>query len=664
LYLESLNALSTRNKIKIRSLKYDNQRREILSKSGENEEESHKSVAPSQSSLDVVKEPFLDHLTGKLMCRDEAIVRGLIDKDYESDNSSTSGKEARGNYKKPKRPCMYCFKMKSQLRRHITLRHKHCEDVKSILLLPKPEQIKHFALLRKQGILQENMKRLKNTETEPKLLSERAHGKSNIQMCSKCNGFYQRAVMWKHKLLCSAVGRVAVAEGIPFVESTTDNELNSDEYVSKIISRFHADEIGQLCMTDCMIKTVGKIMWERTSKRDGKCTMGEMRKLGTLLLSCQRLSKSSMTGHDMLDPKNFRLVVKALNAVTLKDETEVKGSLRLSLGYLLKKAARFTKSEFIIDGKEEELQKRENFLSLLDGQWGYLFNNAQCQLETNREVSLRRPKNLPIENDIQKLRDYTTSRVQQLVSDEFICWTAEEFVELRSLLVSRLTLYNGRRGGEPARLLLTEWLDADASVWITPTMIESIIDPVEQALAGQFKLAYQRGKGSRKMVPILIPLSSVPAIHLLVEKRSQCNISSKNPYLFASLKSPDGHAVGWQAVKSTCIRAGIENSTLLTATRMRHRASTIYALQDVPKKERAAFYKHMGHSQAINETVYQCPPSLLEVCKVGTFLQKLDRGIHTTKNCAGKFQELPRIIVHDYIFCKLYFCEQINLNSM
>ena len=133
----------------------------------------------------------------------------------------------------------------------------------------------------------------------------------------------------------------------------------------------------------------------------------------------------------------------------------------------------------------------------------------------------------------------------------------------------------GRRGGEPARLLLKEWEDADNSTWVTPAMVETIVDPVEKTLVGKFRLAYQRGKGSRKMVPILIPLSAVSGIKTLVEKRSSCNISSENPYLFPTIKSVDGHATGCQAIKSVCLLAGIHDTSKLTATRMRHRASTM-----------------------------------------------------------------------------------------
>ena len=103
---------------------------------------------------------------------------------------------------------------------------------------------------------------------------------------------------------------------------------------------------------------------------------------------------------------NFRTVVNALNELTAKEDNSLKAGLKLSLGYLLKKAARFTKCELIIDGDDEEVKERDKFLSVLDGSWGYLFNSAQIELESNRETCLRRPRSLPLLSDVQTLCTY------------------------------------------------------------------------------------------------------------------------------------------------------------------------------------------------------------------------------------------------------------------
>ena len=58
----------------------------------------------------------------------------------------------------------------------------------------------------------------------------------------------------------------------------------------------------------------------------------------------------------------------------------------------------------------------------------------------------------------------------------------------------------------------------------------------------------------------------------------------------------------------------------ITATKMRHFASTMYASLDVPEAKRHAFYRHMGHSQNINEDVYQAPMAEVKVREVGSIL--------------------------------------------
>jgi len=66
------------------------------------------------------------------------------------------------------------------------------------------------------------------------------------------------------------------------------------------------------------------------------------------------------------------------------------------------------------------------------------------------------------------------SRICEMIDDDYLIWTAAEFIELRSLLVSRITLFNSRIGGEPARLFLREWQDAESNVWISDEMVERV----------------------------------------------------------------------------------------------------------------------------------------------------------------------------------------------
>ena len=72
--------------------------------------------------------------------------------------------------------------------------------------------------------------------------------------------------------------------------------------------------------------------------------------------------------------------------------------------------------------------------------------------------------------------------------------------------------------------------------------------------------------------------------------------------------------------------ANLDSPEKFTATKNRHQVSTLYAMLDLPARERDLFYSNMGHSKDINETVHQTPAALMEVLKVGKNLANIDKG--------------------------------------
>ena len=212
---------------------------------------------------------------------------------------------------------------------------------------------------------------------------------------------------------------------------------------------------------------------------------------------------------------------------------------------------------------------------------------------------------------------------------------------------------DARREGEPARLTLQEWEEAANDSWVDPQLVQTVKDPLEKVLFEQFKLAYQAGKGSKKLVPILIPIDAVKPIMKLIEQRIEVEISDDNPFLFANTGTSLDHAVFWQCIKAVIKTMGseLEKPDLLIADKFRHRLLTLYAVLKLPANEREAVYRHMGHSEAINKHVYQCPLSIGEIVYVGGFLKAVDdppscklpvlRKTSPTISSIGAVNELP-----------------------
>lgn len=210
-----------------------------------------------------------------------------------------------------------------------------------------------------------------------------------------------------------------------------------------------------------------------------------------------------------------------------------------------------------------------------------------------------------------------------IMEDSYVVWDTHLYVELRDLLVCRLTLFNARRGGERSRLRLAEWKDAENNAWITT---EEIDNPLDKLLAKDLKVAYQTGKSNRHLVPVLMPQDTLMPLKKLADEdtRSMAGIAKENPYLFASTQNSDYHVSGWHAVHRVCDKLELTRGNLLTATKNRHRVSTMYASMEVPEAERRFFYSHMGHSKEMNQDIYQAPLALMEVIKVGRSLNEID----------------------------------------
>ena len=182
-----------------------------------------------------------------------------------------------GKYRRPKRPCKFCGEMQTDLSRHTVRVHRKEPEVAAINGFAQREKVVALSRIKKEGILQENRVRMKDKDTALPILYEQRQKDTNarLKICMKCKGFYRAHLLWKHLLTCTGEESVCDTDGLQLADATILATNNS--YFNKtVLLSFHSDDIGILCKTDQMITTVGKILWERSVRKDKKSTMGEM----------------------------------------------------------------------------------------------------------------------------------------------------------------------------------------------------------------------------------------------------------------------------------------------------------------------------------------------------------------------------------------------------
>ena len=248
-------------------------------------------------------------------------------------------------------------------------------------------------------------------------------------------------------------------------------------------------------------------------------------------------------------------------------------------------------------------------------------------MNRRRHINLRKPENLPNEEDVIVVRDYVISKMKSLTEDPFHIWDGSSFTKLRDSACTRLTLLNARRGGEPARLTIQQWIDGVNDKWIDKQRLNNL-DNLDKLLVKSLKVVYLTGKGNNHLVPMLIPEDTVKALEYLSDTkiRSEAGVNIENDYLFPSTRNSIDHVSGWHSFHYICNDLVLVDPQNMKATSNRHRVSTIYAALDVPPAERQYFYKHMGHSEQINMDIYQAPLAVMEVTKIGKALLNIDGG--------------------------------------
>jgi len=446
----------------------------------------------------------------------------------------------------------------------------------------------------------------------------------------------------------------------------------SAEFNNNILMKLRGDPVGELCRTDPTIIKIGSWLYDKVrSNRDKadevrKNVRMDMRRLAHLYKHFEvvqemqdaeeptgqpstsqstadsalststadtRLQSTSAVGvASMLNHENFEILKEAITQYTTRPDVEdvqegLKAGMKSALYTLLRKAAKILKANYVITNQLSDSTRIDLFLHVLTMCKNMVFGDATYKLNKQRQMKLRRPAQLPPEDDCARLRTYTLSRISELTKDASRQLTPSEFVALRDLVVCRLTMFNARRGGEPARLTVKEWLAAKNDEWLVASDVDKL-PAFEKQLFSDFKLTYQSGKGNNHIVPILFPADTISAMQMLTHDgvRDAAAVSLSNAFAFPSTNGSAEHCSGWHSINRVATAAGVQKLELLNATKIRHLVSTLYAALDVPEKDRHLFYSHMGHSANINHSIYQAPLTVQEITKVGVHLQQIDHG--------------------------------------
>ncbi|KAJ8050230.1 hypothetical protein HOLleu_03349 [Holothuria leucospilota] len=153
---------------------------------------------------------------------------------------------------------------------------------------------------------------------------------------------------------------------------------------------------------------------------------------------------------EMFIRANFTHLEQAVIEYTTKgfgnSTDDLKHGLKTAIYYLIKKACKLIRGMYLIDDEDDKASDVDKFIDVFELSHDYLFGDATYAMNRNRNEKLRKPEALPLEEDIAKVREYTLFRMQAITKESYVVFDTHNFVELRDLLVSRLTLFKCKAG--------------------------------------------------------------------------------------------------------------------------------------------------------------------------------------------------------------------------
>lgn len=415
-----------------------------------------------------------------------------------SDKGNRRGKH---DYSK-RHACIFCGKLVPKIARHLC--SKAHENEEMIARLPPPSkkgsplQLKREHMLdalRNEGDFIHNIGILKYGNSEQRLIvahrpTEGIHTADDYLPCKFCLRFYVKTELWRHARRCQFSPEPLSGESLglnedektsrQFMKSSallmrgagvclnkTDQE--DEEFHFYVLEALQDDAVAQSIKKDPGLIVYGKNEFERLGKRRANEVRYRMRLLerikAVVKSVCQSDSSSNL--EELITPDKFPFFVQAVRTVVgVSAERSLNGvimfnkpELARKIGQMIRKFAEMCEGRAVVRGNREARQNVTDFLFLYSTQWsakiGSLAHQTAVEKKFNKKIAL------PLTEDLQKVQRFLDTEIVK--QDEMLQSnpSAKTWKEFAKVLLTKLTLFNFRRGNECSAMQITKFLQRD-----------------------------------------------------------------------------------------------------------------------------------------------------------------------------------------------------------
>lgn len=441
--------------------------------------------------------------------------------------------------------------------------------------------------------------------------------------CPNCLGWFVIEDLWKHKNSCPS-GKYAVANiRKQSVAIMMVNEVDSE--VGTFFESFTKKDIfGLLASNDNLIRQLAKFLIQKDGLKHASNLSQKLRYMAKLLHELRTLTNQPNENLEyFLKPIYWPVFEKCLQSMSgfkfeMNQDTNVdKPSVCRTLGQCLRHVINIKISSDIQTMKKEEAKIAKEFSFVFEHKWPSMSLNAIKSSNSKKQTAGNK---LPLISDLNILKKEITTNIDCLVRKKKI--NKDQFKRLILCTLSRLLLFNARRGSEPAAMTVEQYLNGKNHKYKNQEEIDKLSDERERKLASTMLLTYVRGK-RRKAVPVLISQEIKSALECIIKHRRTFSID--NDYIF-SYSNNNSYVNGWTALSNCVKECGkkIKEPKLITSTNIRKSLCTNVNMLDISESEMRWLGEHMGHSMDVQKRFYRQTDSTVELTKVAKLLIAAD----------------------------------------
>ena len=126
--------------------------------------------------------------------------------------------------------------------------------------------------------------------------------------------------------------------------------------------------------------------------------------LYSILIGQKDFTLALNDAYDMFRRQNFTSLRVAIDRYTVKEDDTIKAGLKQNIYYLLKRAASVLQELMLEEGNNDLVSDLRKFVSLLELWEDIIFGDAVYETNKRRKTALQKPKKLPDEGDLRKIR--------------------------------------------------------------------------------------------------------------------------------------------------------------------------------------------------------------------------------------------------------------------